>query len=67
MPADTGVTTGDVDVSLDGGATWTNAGHPAICFLQQSTIAIPQAAGHSDVRVRFHYAGQAPRCGSWTT
>ncbi|ONI72411.1 peptidase S8 [Kribbella sp. ALI-6-A] len=46
----------DVDLSIDGGATWTNV-------LRQSTadargvkeIAIPQAAGQSAVQVRFHY------------
>jgi N-acetylneuraminic acid mutarotase/uncharacterized glyoxalase superfamily protein PhnB len=48
--------TGDVDLSLDGGTTWTtvwsvsssmNAGYV--------DIPIPQAAGQSDVRVRFHF------------
>jgi subtilisin family serine protease len=47
----------DVDLSLDGGATWTN-------LLQQTTnvrgprvteIPIPQAAGKAQVQVRFHY------------
>ncbi|WBB68530.1 S8 family serine peptidase [Micromonospora sp. WMMD812] len=48
---------GDVDLSLDGGATWTNV-------LQQAAdargprvteIPIPQAAGKAQVQVRFHY------------
>ncbi|MEV1332142.1 S8 family serine peptidase [Micromonospora costi] len=47
----------DVDLSIDGGATWTNV-------LRQSTdalgprvteIPIPQAAGQAQVQVRFHY------------
>lgn len=49
--------TGDVDLSIDGGATWTNV-------LRQETdvrgpkvteIPIPQAAGKAQVQVRFHY------------
>ncbi|MFG1883303.1 S8 family serine peptidase [Micromonospora sp. NPDC049102] len=49
--------TADVDLSIDGGATWTNV-------LRQETdvrgpklteIPIPQAAGKSQVQVRFHY------------
>ena len=50
--------TGDVDLSLDGGTTWTT-------LWQQTTntvkgfvdIPIPQAAGQSDVQVRFHFTG----------
>ncbi|WP_233513630.1 S8 family serine peptidase [Micromonospora craterilacus] len=47
----------DVDLSLDGGTTWTNV-------LRQSTnvrgplvteVPIPQAAGNAQTRVRFHY------------
>ncbi|RAO39010.1 C5a peptidase [Micromonospora saelicesensis] len=49
--------TADVDLSIDGGATWTNV-------LRQETdvrgpklteIPIPQAAGKAQVQVRFHY------------
>ncbi|MFG1914724.1 S8 family serine peptidase [Micromonospora sp. NPDC048898] len=49
--------TADVDLSIDGGATWTNV-------LRQETdvrgpkvteIPIPQAAGQAQVQVRFHY------------
>ena len=49
----------DVDLSIDGGATWTN-------ILTQTTdvrgprlteIAIPQAGGKAQVKVRFHYVG----------
>ena len=52
-------TVGDVDLSLDGGTTWTTVLHqerdshrgPSVV-----TIPIPQAAGHSTVQVRFHYS-----------
>ncbi|GAB3186418.1 hypothetical protein GCM10027259_50500 [Micromonospora palomenae] len=47
----------DVDLSLDGGATWTNVlrqvtdvGGPRV-----TEVPIPQAAGKAEVRVRFHY------------
>ena len=49
--------TADVDLSIDGGTTWTNV-------LRQETdvrgpklteIPIPQAAGKAQVQVRFHY------------
>src|SRR5487761_1412139 len=53
--------TADVDLSLDGGTTWQNvwqqtqadptASHDAV------TIPIPQAAGKTDVQVRFHFTG----------
>ncbi len=47
----------DVDVSIDGGATWENVVHwtapsggPVLDYL-----ALPSAAGQADVKVRFHY------------
>ncbi|WBB67587.1 S8 family serine peptidase [Micromonospora sp. WMMD812] len=47
----------DVDLSLDGGTTWTNvlrqvtdASGPRV-----TEVPIPQAAGKAEVRVRFHY------------
>ncbi|MBY8870234.1 S8 family serine peptidase [Micromonospora sp. PLK6-60] len=52
-----GTNRADVDLSLDGGATWTNV-------LRQSAnvrgplvteVKIPQAAGNAQTRVRFHY------------
>lgn len=47
-----------VDLSLDGGATWTNVWeHLTFDMAQHVGIAIPQAAGQSNVRVRFHYTG----------
>ncbi|GAA2215324.1 hypothetical protein GCM10009850_107910 [Nonomuraea monospora] len=52
-----GKTVGDVELSLDGGATWTIVGHPVKDGVGAARIAIPQAAGKPDVRVRFHYAG----------
>ncbi len=54
---DFGAENADVDVSIDGGATWTN-------LLRQTAdvrgprftvIPIPQAAGQPAVQVRFHY------------
>jgi N-acetylneuraminic acid mutarotase len=50
----------DVDLSLDGGATWSSvweytgeqAGSGSV------TVPIQQAAGDSDVQVRFHYIAQ---------
>lgn len=49
----------DVDVSLDGGATWTNAGHWANSANRghSQRYDLPQAAGHSGVLVRFRYTG----------
>ncbi|MGH3158460.1 MAG: carboxypeptidase regulatory-like domain-containing protein [Streptosporangiaceae bacterium] len=50
--------TADVDLSLDGGQTWTTVYQ----FSNEGpldgpvSIPIPQAAGQSDVRVRFHYS-----------
>ena len=46
----------DVDLSVDGGATWQNVKRQQADFRNQLTeIAIPQAAGQADVQVRFHY------------
>jgi N-acetylneuraminic acid mutarotase len=50
--------TANVDLSLDGGQTWStvytfgNVGPTD----GPVTIPIPQAAGHADVQVRFHYS-----------
>ncbi|HEY9475734.1 MAG TPA: carboxypeptidase regulatory-like domain-containing protein [Mycobacteriales bacterium] len=49
---------GDVDLSLDGGTTWTTVWHhtqDALVGPRFEVIPIPQAAGQSNVRVRFHY------------
>jgi N-acetylneuraminic acid mutarotase len=48
----------NVDLSLDGGATWENVFHQSggdVLGPRQETIPVPQAAGEPDVRVRFHY------------
>ncbi|MGH3681503.1 MAG: kelch repeat-containing protein, partial [Natronosporangium sp.] len=48
----------DVDLSIDGGATWENVYHAAGADVpgpRVESIAIPQAAGEPDVQVRFHY------------
>ncbi|WP_162605972.1 carboxypeptidase regulatory-like domain-containing protein [Jiangella aurantiaca] len=47
----------DVDLSLDGGATWETVWHRVEPVYGPATesVPIPQAAGRSDVRVRFRY------------
>ncbi|WP_232075599.1 choice-of-anchor J domain-containing protein [Phytohabitans suffuscus] len=47
----------DVDLSLDAGATWTNVLRQAanVRGPRVTEIPIPQAAGQSQVQVRFHY------------
>jgi N-acetylneuraminic acid mutarotase len=52
--------TADVDISLDGGTTWQNVWHEGENLRGPKVVLvdIPQAAGHSDVRARFHYTGQ---------
>ncbi|MCW3814039.1 S8 family serine peptidase [Micromonospora sp. DR5-3] len=47
----------DVDLSLDGGTTWTNVLRQAANFRgpRVTEVPIPQAAGQNQVRVRFHY------------
>ncbi|HEU5437798.1 MAG TPA: carboxypeptidase regulatory-like domain-containing protein [Ktedonobacterales bacterium] len=50
--------TGDVDVSTDGGQNWTNVWHhgsDSVPGPDLEEVAIPQAAGHSSVQVRFHF------------
>ncbi len=49
----------DVDVSVDGGATWTNVWHFTTNAVsgQHQNIPLPQAAGKSAVQARFHYTG----------
>jgi len=51
--------TADVDLSLDGGTTWTTAGEWTTTANRGhvARFDLPQAAGHSDVRVRFRYLG----------
>ncbi|MEU8298716.1 S8 family serine peptidase [Micromonospora sp. NPDC048909] len=47
----------DVDLSVDGGATWTNVLRQAADARgpRVTEIPIPQAAGQAQVQVRFHY------------
>ncbi|WP_242000885.1 S8 family serine peptidase [Kribbella rubisoli] len=45
----------DVDLSIDGGATWANVLTQVNDARGVQEIAIPQAAGKSAVQVRFHY------------
>ncbi|MEZ5194516.1 MAG: carboxypeptidase regulatory-like domain-containing protein [Nocardioides sp.] len=49
--------TADVDVSIDGGATWDTVLHQTADARGPRTESIPlsQAANQSDVKVRFHY------------
>ncbi len=45
-----------VDVSVDGGQTWTSVWHMSRTISYgPEVVAIPQAAGKSDVQVRFRY------------
>jgi subtilisin family serine protease len=51
--------TAEVELSVDGGATWTTVWHEdSSNALGPITIPIPQAAGEPDVRVRFVYTGR---------
>jgi hypothetical protein len=51
--------TGDVDVSIDGGATWTNVWHRddtnSAPGPDLETVQLPQAANQSNVQLRFHF------------
>jgi N-acetylneuraminic acid mutarotase len=48
---------GDVDLSVDGGATWATVLRQtaSVPGPRRTNVAIPQAAGKSQVQVRFHY------------
>lgn len=47
----------DVDLSLDGGTTWTNVLRQTVAAKgpRRTTLPLPQAAGQTAVQVRFHY------------
>jgi subtilisin family serine protease len=45
----------DIDLSIDGGATWTTVQQQVASVRGVKEIAIPQAAGKAEVQVRFHY------------
>lgn len=51
--------TADIDVSTDGGATWTNAWHQTSSLRGPRVEEVPltTAAGASDARVRFRFGG----------
>jgi N-acetylneuraminic acid mutarotase len=53
--------TAGIDLSTDGGQTWTNVweqdGWPGQPGPQQDIIPLPAAAGQSQVQVRFHFTG----------
>lgn len=49
---------GDVDVSVDGGKTWSNVWqHKSDDVTGHQEVALPKAANKSAVQVRFHYTG----------
>ncbi|MFD2025823.1 S8 family serine peptidase [Promicromonospora aerolata] len=54
----------DVDLSVDGGETWETVLHQTSDAQGRAVVALPNAAGQSDVRVRFHY-GDAAWALSW--
>ncbi len=48
----------DVDLSTDGGQTWSNVWHQTTTTVSGHVdVEIPQAAGQAAVQVRFHYTG----------
>jgi N-acetylneuraminic acid mutarotase len=50
--------TGDVDVSTDGGSTWTNVWEhtsDSVRGPDLETVQLPQAAGQANVKIRFHF------------
>ncbi|GAB3933050.1 hypothetical protein GCM10027614_03290 [Micromonospora vulcania] len=52
-----GVDVADVDLSIDGGATWATVVHQTgdVRGPRVTEVAIPQAAGKAQVQVRFHF------------
>ena len=49
---------GDVDVSTDGGSTWTNVWHhtgDSVPGPDLETVQLPQAANQANVTVRYHF------------
>ena len=60
----------DVDVSVDGGATWETVLHQTTSVRgpREDVLALPMAAGESDVQVRFHSTTPTTTGGGrWTT
>ncbi|MFC6882921.1 MULTISPECIES: hypothetical protein [Actinomadura] len=56
--------TGSVELSFDRGATWSAVWEVPAKTAARLTAPIPQAAGHSDVLVRFHYKGRSGEYGA---
>lgn len=52
--------TANVDLSLDGGTSWTTVWSPP-GFMDHMDIPIPQAAGNPNARVRFHFTASWAR------
>jgi N-acetylneuraminic acid mutarotase len=60
--------TADIDVSTDGGQTWTNVWEHTsdnVFGPDEETIRVPQAAGDSSVEFRFHYSSTQVWGGWW--
>ncbi|MFS8497690.1 MAG: S8 family serine peptidase [Micromonosporaceae bacterium] len=57
----------EVDLSTDGGATWENlwSRTSSLRGPHLAQLAVPQAAGEADVRVRFHYRNDVSFNGWW--
>ena len=54
--ADQSTATADVDVSTNGGTTWTNIWRKTgVSYQGVVTVDVPQAVGQSNVLFRFHY------------
>ncbi|MEV0811051.1 S8 family serine peptidase [Micromonospora sp. NPDC050200] len=52
--------TGDIDLSVDGGQTWTTVWHHGSDFARgprTEVVDLSQAAGKTNVQVRFHFTG----------
>src|SRR5262249_51238971 len=50
--------TGDVDVSVDGGTTWSNVWHhggDAVPGPSLQEVSVPQLGGQGNVKIRFHF------------
>ena len=59
----------DVDVSVDGGATWETVLHQTtdVRGPREDVLPLPMAAGESDVQVRFHSTTPATPGGGRST
>lgn len=57
----------DVELSLNGGTTWENVWHAELSRRgpEQITVPIPQAAGKSSVRMRFHWHDAVYSAAEW--